>query len=146
MVKSWTDISIREDGGIFTIDTLSWRYHHFRWYNLLLKIVSSLVLGDGAFCDLFLQVDLNFQNPNLLNLHTFSFCRAISENVFLALNLFQVMFLIRKLKSDLETGIFNERKLVLEPLNSLKFKVKVKVTMKKFRNSSLSPELLDDFW
>ena len=41
--------------------------------------------------------------------------------------------------------LFNERKLVLEPLISVKVKDKVKVTMKKFRNSSLLHELLDDF-
>ena len=39
--------------------------------------------------------------------------------------------------------IFNERKLVLELLISVK--VRVKVTMKKFRNSFLLPELVDDF-
>ena len=42
--------------------------------------------------------------------------------------------------------IFNERKLVLEPLISVKVKVKVKVTMKKFSNSFLFPQLLDGFW
>ena len=37
--------------------------------------------------------------------------------------------------------IFNERKLVLGPLE---VKVKVKVKPKKFRNSMILPELLDD--
>ena len=40
--------------------------------------------------------------------------------------------------------IFNERKLVLELLNVVKVKVKVKVTMKKFRDRFLLPESLDD--
>ena len=42
----------------------------------------------------------------------------------------------------LDKYIFNERKLVLELLNVVK--VKVKVTMKKFRNRFLLPESLDD--
>ena len=39
---------------------------------------------------------------------------------------------------------FNERKLVLELLIVVKVKVKVKVTTKKFRNSLILPDLLDD--
>ena len=41
-------------------------------------------------------------------------------------------------------NVFNKRKLVLELLNVVKVKVIVKVTMKKFRNRFLLPELLDD--
>ena len=41
-------------------------------------------------------------------------------------------------------NIFNERKLVLEPLRVVKVKVKVKVTTKKFGKSLILPELLYD--
>ena len=47
-----------------------------------------------------------------------------------------------KICPGLASMIFNERKLVLELLNLVK--VKVKVTMKKFRNRLLLPESLDD--
>ena len=40
----------REDCSISAIVTLCWRYHHLYLYNLLLKIVPSLVTEDGAFC------------------------------------------------------------------------------------------------
>ena len=51
-----------------------------------------------------------------------------------------------KMRNTIENSItiFNERKLVLELLNVVKVKVKVKITMKKFRNCLLLPESLND--
>ena len=60
MVESWSNICSREDCSISAIVTLCWRYHHLYLYNLLLKIVPSLVTEDGAFCHMRKLINMLF--------------------------------------------------------------------------------------
>ena len=58
MVKSWTNVSSREDCSISAMVTLCWRYYHLYMYKLLLKIVPSWVTEDGVTCLINILVDV----------------------------------------------------------------------------------------